>query len=101
MGAAGAASGGSLAAAWEFCTQTHEISFEIIARTPPAPGETVTLAPGNPPALVNGGGPIGVLGGSDADAMNGCLALDWSMSGTVTSVDLARNKGVATIAGGR
>lgn len=101
MSGAGPSDGGSLATAAEFCARTHEVAFEITAKTVPAPGDAVTLTAGDPPALLNGGGYIGVLSGRDAAALNGCLTLDWEMTGSVTSVDPARDKGTATLTGSR
>jgi hypothetical protein len=101
VGAAGAANGGSLAQATEFCARTHQVPFRLTASTPPARGDPVTLAPGDPPLVVNGGAPIGVVRGRIAAAMNGCLRLDWEMVGTVESVDPAKREGVVVVTGVR
>jgi len=101
MKAAGDAGGTPLAPAAEFCALPHEVRFRVTAPSPPALGDTVRLARGTPPTLLNGSGVIGVLQDRAADAMNGCLALDWEMAGTIISVDEDSVQGVARIAGVR
>jgi hypothetical protein len=99
VGAAGAANGGSLAQAAEFCASPHRVAASLTTRALPGLDESVRLTPGNPPVVVNGGGPIGLVKGSSAKALNGCLRLNWQMVGTVDSVDPGRREIVILVAG--
>lgn len=100
VGAAGAANG-SLAQAAEFCARTHEVPFSFVEDLDPSPGDRVDLRLGHPPSLVNGGGQIGTISSSAAEALNGCLELNWRLSGTIKSVDLANRTGRAILVGTR
>jgi hypothetical protein len=101
IGAAGAANGGSLAMAAEFCAREHRVPIRIEASQPPARGDPVRLVSGNPPIVMNGAGQIGAVLGAAASALNGCLELDWEMTGRVESVNPAAREGLIVVAGVR
>lgn len=101
IGAAGAANGGSLADANEYCARTHLLSFLVTAQTPPNPGDPITVGHGDPPYVLTPMGPIGRLQGRAVEAIKGCLELEWVLAGEVRSVDATTGEGVIVVTGSR
>lgn len=103
IGAAGAADGGLLADADEFCAVRHEVPFVVVAATTPSVGDSVTLlrADPGPPVVVGDTGPIGVVAEVWASPLRGCLALGWVMGGVIDSLDPSAGMGVIVIEGAR
>jgi hypothetical protein len=83
----------------EFCAQSHRVEFLAVDGSAVAPGQVVELVPGEPPRLVSGKDAIGEVQGEIAKALNGCLNLNYSLSGTIDSFDLTTRLGTATLVG--
>lgn len=99
VGAAGAANGGSLDQANDFCANSHRIRFLFTASKPPMRGDPVRLALGDPPFVMSGSDMIGRVLGAEAVSMNGCLRLHWDMVGEIAEFDHRTRKGVITLRG--
>ncbi len=91
--------GQALASSEEFCAREHRVGFRLTNGRIPEPGETVSLLAGKPPELANAEGVIGVVESGPTAALNRCLGLEWTLSGTVASIDAAAGKGTAMVSG--
>lgn len=87
--AADAAAGGGLAAATDFCARPHAVTFALAEGVePPAVGAAVHLeTTGNGLVVVSNDRTLGAVADPQASALQGCLALDYRLTGRVTRVE--------------
>jgi hypothetical protein len=95
------ASGGAIASSEEFCAAQHRLQFHRANGLTPKAGEAVELLAGEPLQIVGVQGIVGLIESDQVAALNSCLGLSWTMTGTVASVDAMTGKGIVLVAGER
>src|SRR5437868_814495 len=83
----------------EFCTQVHTVEFEAVDGADVWPGQSVRLDAGVPPLLISSEAVVGRVPGQLGQALNGCLAMNFSLTGAVDRFDSITGFGSATLAG--
>lgn len=83
----------------QFCAQSHHVEFHAADGNTPHEGQVVELETGDPPRLVAGGSTVGEIRGNIGRALNGCLDLNYSLTGSVDSFDPESRVGLAILVG--
>lgn len=82
-----------------FCVKTHRIEFRAERGIALRSGQGVELLAGDPPALTSGGTPIGHVFGEIGKALDGCILMNFALSGKIEDFDIASGVGHATLCG--
>ena len=84
---------------YSYCRQEHWLSFRLPTGTRPKPGSEVRLVAANPVQLMAGRTLVGELDVDQSVSMRGCLEAGYRMIGSLRSVDLQTQIGVAVVRG--